>query len=73
MCLAIAGKITKIMEQTAVVDYDGVSAEASLQLMPEVAVGDYVLVHAGFAIQVLNDEEGQELAALNKEMGHYGL
>ena len=68
MCLAIPGKITEIKNDAAIIDYDGVLKEASLMLCPQARLGDYVLVHAGFAIQVLQEDEGLELARLNREL-----
>lgn len=57
MCLAIPSKIVKINDFAAVVDVYGARREISLLLMPEeVVVGDYVLVHAGFAIQKMEQE-----------------
>ena len=68
MCLAIPGTVTKIEEQDAVIDYGGTTRHASLRLMPETAVGDCVLVHAGFVIQKVDPAENAELEALLKEM-----
>ena len=70
MCLAIPGIIREISAdgEEARVDYNGISRWASLRLCPQAMVGDYVLVHAGFLIQVLSPEEGQELAELAKEV-----
>ncbi|MEJ2695477.1 MAG: HypC/HybG/HupF family hydrogenase formation chaperone [Candidatus Sulfobium sp.] len=61
MCLAIPSKIVKLSEFTAVVDVYSARREISLLLMPEeVGIGDYVLVHAGFAIQKVEHETAQE-------------
>ncbi len=68
MCLAIPGTISQIEEETATIDYGGTTRKASVRLVPEVAVGDCVLVHAGFVIQKLDAEEGAELEALLKEV-----
>jgi hydrogenase expression/formation protein HypC len=68
MCLAIPGTISKIEEETATIDYGGTTRSASVRLLPEVAVGDCVLVHAGFVIQKIDAEEGAELEALLKEV-----
>jgi hydrogenase expression/formation protein HypC len=63
MCLAIPGRITERYEDgglpMARIDYAGAVAAACLSYTPEAAVGDYVLVHAGFALQVLNEAEAQ--------------
>ena len=59
MCLAIPGRIVKIEGEHAIVDYGGASRKANISLV-DVNVGDYVIVHAGFAIQKLNEEEAIE-------------
>lgn len=61
MCLAIPGKITYINEDEADIDYGGVSKKADLSLTENASVGDIVLVHAGFVIQILDKESGEEL------------
>lgn len=68
MCLAIPGTIASIEAEEAVVDYGGVTRRASVRLLPDSAVGDTVLVHAGFVIQRINPDDGAELEALLKEM-----
>lgn len=70
MCLAIPGKIIELDKETqsATVDYgSGTKRKANVSLV-QVKIGDYVLVHAGFAIQVLDEKEAQETLALFKEM-----
>jgi len=65
MCLGIPGKIVAITEnQLAVVDFNGVRREVSLMLCPELEVGDYCLVHVGFAMQRLDPAEAQETMEL---------
>lgn len=72
MCLAIPGRIAERYEEDGLpmarVDYAGAVAAACLSYTPEAQVGDYVLVHAGFALQLLNEAEAQaslaELARL---------
>lgn len=54
MCLAIPSKIVRIDNDMAVIDVDGVKREASILLLEDARVGDYVIVHAGFAIQKLD-------------------
>ena len=56
MCLAAMGKITKIKGDTATIDYDGVIRKANIAFI-DASPGDYVLVHAGFAIQKVSKEE----------------
>lgn len=70
MCLAIPGKIIKIdkNKEHATIDYgDGTKRKANVTLV-DVKVGDYILVHAGFAIEVLNEKEAQETLDLFREM-----
>ncbi|GBE15797.1 MAG TPA: HypC/HybG/HupF family hydrogenase formation chaperone [Proteobacteria bacterium] len=68
MCIAVPGKIISIDDvNMAIVDYGGVTKSASLDLIPEAAVGDYVLVHAGFAINRLDEEEAMETMKLFDE------
>lgn len=71
MCLAIPGTVKSIDGETAAVDYGGVSAAASVRLCPDVRVGDKVIVHAGFVIQVLDEEAGRTLEALINETGAF--
>ncbi len=68
MCLAVPGRITEIEGTTAQVDFGGVSRDASLTLVPDAVVGDYVLVHAGFAIEVLNEREAEETLELFRDL-----
>lgn len=68
MCLAIPIQIKSIEEDMAQVELGGVLRDVSLALTPEAQVGDYVLVHTGFAINVLNEAEAQETLRLLAEM-----
>jgi hydrogenase expression/formation protein HypC len=69
MCLAVPLKIVRIDNLVATVDMYGGEREVSLMLLPEAAqVGDYVLVHAGFALQKLDEEAANESLALFREM-----
>jgi hydrogenase expression/formation protein HypC len=70
VCLAIPGKIVEINkdQEHAIIDYgDGTKRKANVTLV-NVKIGDYVLVHAGFAIEVLNEKEAKETLDLFKEM-----
>jgi hydrogenase expression/formation protein HypC len=60
MCLAIPAKIVPVKCDTAEADIGGVTRQVSLALTPEVKLGDYVLLHAGFALSVIDVEEAQE-------------
>jgi len=64
MCVAVPGKITSISDSIADVDVAGTVRKASLQLVPDARVGDYVLLHAGFAIQVIDEDEALETLRL---------
>ena len=62
MCLAIPGKVRKIFDdRTAEIEIGGIVKNASLELIPQVSVGDYVLLHAGFAIEVSDQEKALEI------------
>ncbi len=68
MCLAIPALIKSITGQLALVDIEGVTREVSLQLTPEAKVGDYVLLHTGYAISVLDEAEAQETLKLLRQI-----
>lgn len=69
MCLAVPGRITAVYEgDRADVDMLGARREVSLRLVPEAREGDYVLVHAGFGIQVIDEREAAETIRLLREM-----
>jgi hydrogenase expression/formation protein HypC len=72
MCLGVPGKIVEIYEANGLkmgkVDFGGVYREACLAYIPEAQVGDYTLIHVGFAISRLSEEEAQESLALLQEM-----
>lgn len=65
MCLAIPGKVVEIYEENELkmgkIDFSGTMNKACLAYVPEVEVGQYVVVHAGFAIQILDEEQAQEV------------
>lgn len=69
MCLAIPARVAQILENDfAVVDLGGVRKEVSLMLLDDVAVGDYVIVHVGYAINRLDPEEAEKTLALFAEI-----
>lgn len=69
MCLAVPSKVISIADNTAVIDVYGARRSISLLLMEgEVNVGDYVLVHAGFAIQKVQDDIAHETLGLFKQL-----
>jgi hydrogenase expression/formation protein HypC len=67
MCLAIPSRIIKIENNMATIDVEGVQREASLLLLGDARVGDYVIVHAGFAIQKLDEAAARETLDLLRE------
>lgn len=68
MCLAVPGEITAIsgdepMARTARVSFGGIAREINLTFVPDAVVGDYVLVHAGFAISIIDEAEARQVFA----------
>lgn len=72
MCLAIPGKIVEIFERDglkmAKVDYGGIFRETCLEYVPEAQIGEYCVVHVGFAISLLDEAEAMESLALLKQI-----
>jgi hydrogenase expression/formation protein HypC len=69
MCLAIPAKIEKIEENKAEVDIRGLKRTIGLQLMPDARIGEFVLIHAGFAIQRIDPQEAEDTYKLLEETG----
>ncbi len=74
MCLAVPGKVLSIDKSNpelkmARVDFSGVVREVSVQWLPEVKVGDYVLTHVGMALNILDEKDALETLELLREMG----
>jgi hydrogenase expression/formation protein HypC len=73
MCLGVPGRIADVRDdpllRTGTVDFDGVRREVCLSCVPDAAVGDYVIVHAGFAISRLDEDEARRTLDLLKDMG----
>jgi hydrogenase expression/formation protein HypC len=72
MCLAIPSKITKIENGIGTIDVGGVRRKASLQLVEDVKVGDYVIVHAGFALHKIDEKAAMESLNFLKEAAAFG-
>lgn len=76
MCLAVPGKIMSIsgldLARQARVDFGGVLKEVNLAYVPEAQIGEYVLVHVGFAISVVDEEEAGKVFGYLREMGELG-
>ena len=68
MCLAQPAKVKKIKGNKAIVDFGGVSRDISLGILSNVGVGDYVLIHAGFAIGRLSKKEAKDTLGALKEL-----
>ena len=60
MCLGIPGKVIKIEKNIAKVDVGGLLRDISLDLCPDISIGEYVLIHTGFAIQKVDEREAEE-------------
>ena len=74
MCLAVPGKIVEIKQseglQMAKVDFGGIFREACLDYVPEAKVGDYCVIHVGFAISLLSEQEAMETLDLLKQISN---
>ena len=68
MCLGIPGKVIVIEKNVAKVDVGGLLRDVSLDLCPDVSVGEYVLIHTGFAIQKVDEEEAKETLELLRQL-----
>ncbi len=71
MCLAVPMQITEISGDTATVNVSGLSQSANVSLIDTPAIGDYVLIHAGFAIQRIDEDEAFKTAELLNKMASF--
>lgn len=73
MCLGVPGKVTEIYESGGLtmgkIDFGGVVREACLEYIPDIQVGEYTVVHVGFAISKLSEAEAQETLQMLREIG----
>ncbi len=73
MCLGIPGKIIELYQQAglrmAKIDFGGVIREACVETIPQARVGDYAIIHAGFALNLLDEQEALETLSLLRETG----
>ncbi len=73
MCLGVPGKVTDIRDdrgtKMATVDFGGVTKEVCLAYVPEAEVGDYTIIHAGFAITLLDEASALETLAMMRDVG----
>ncbi len=76
MCLAVPGRITSVSGESefrrGIVSFGGITREVSLAYVPEAGAGDYVLVHVGFAISVLDEAEAKRTLDYLRQMGELG-
>ena len=70
MCISIPGKIISIDGDSAKVSIEGNEYTVGLQMLDDVKVGDYVLLHTGFALQKISEEEAQETLKIIREMNN---
>ena len=72
MCLAIPGRVTEILSENGLkmglVDYSGTVSKVCLEYVPDIAVGQYTVVHAGFALSVIDEEEARRTLEIWQEM-----
>ena len=84
MCLGVPGKILEIYEANglhmAKIDFGGVTREACLQTLPDAKVGEYTIIHAGYGLNILSEEEAKEtldalaeLSLIENELGSEGF
>ena len=67
MCVAVPMKIIQIKDREAIVELDGIKKEVNMMLTGDIKVGDYVMIHAGFAIQKVNPDEVEKTLEVLKE------
>jgi len=73
MCLGVPMQVKTIENEVAMCEIDGVQREASLMMLDDVKIGDYVLIHAGFAIEKIDDDEAQLTLGALREALDMGL
>ncbi len=76
MCLGIPGKVTELYESNhmkmAKIDFGGVIKEACMEYLPEIKVGDYTIIHVGFGISILNEQEAFETMEMLRQIDALG-
>lgn len=75
MCLGVPGKIVEIYVGNGLrmgkIDFEGVTREACLEYVPEAKLGDYAIIHVGFALGILSEAEAQETLAMLRQISEY--
>ena len=75
MCLAVPGKLISInpgddpIFRSGIVSFSGINKEINLSMIPEVKIGDYVLIHVGVALSIVDEEEANETLEYLRQMG----
>jgi len=69
MCLAVPLRLVSVNDTDAIGEVGGIQREVSIMMTPDAKVGDYVIVHAGFAIQILDQQEAEENLELLRQIG----
>lgn len=73
MCLAVPGKVVEIREERgtrmATIDFDGITKDICLAYLPDMKIGDYAIVHVGFAISKVDEESALETLSMFRELG----
>ena len=76
MCLGVPGKIIDMYQQGDLkmgkIDFGGVTREACLAYVPEAEIGDYTIIHVGFALPLISEEEAQETLSVLREIAAVG-
>lgn len=76
MCLGVPGKIVEIYESNGLsmgkIDFGGVTREACLAYVPEAVIGDYTVIHVGFALHLISEQEAQETLSLLQQIADMG-
>ena len=72
MCLAVPARVIEISEGVGRVDLAGVVREVSFMLLPDARVGDYILLHAGYALQKVDEAEAEETIRLLRQIAEAG-
>ncbi len=75
MCLGVPGRIVEVYQTGGLrmgkVDFGGVTKEACLEYVPEAQIGDWTIIHVGFALNILTEQDAQETLALLREAGAF--
>jgi len=76
MCLGIPGKVIELYQSNGMkmarIDFGGVIKEACMEYLPEVKVGDYTIIHVGFGLSILDEQEAKEMLGLLKQIDVLG-